>query len=250
MANPSLLFWDSDALIQILLTKTIAPLKALRNDYGIQSVVVPEVQIELLSPKRFGGIAPEFKKAVGNNLIRVLDEPTFLDLLNKNESLRVDATGTSFADIQLRGDEYNARIDTGEAYTFAAALALRQPAASHDRNAISTLDRTQKPIPFSVLRALDVVVFAHQIALMTEKDCDRFRKALVQNAEWIPQAQQGKSFRDGLAQFQPRLIDSTRQIVGIPPQKRGPSRFYSPLFIQPTARPRLPTDEVEASKNE
>lgn len=248
MANPSLLFWDSDALIQLLLTNTIAPLRALRSDYGIQSVVVPEVEIEMLSPKRFGSIAPELRKAIGNNLIKVFDESTFLDLLGRNDTLRADAAGTSFADIQQRGRAYSARVDVGEAYTFAAALELRQPAASHDWNAIKTLIALQLPLPFSVLRAFDLVVFAHQIALMSEKDCDRFRKALVQNGEGMPRSQQGKSFRDGLAQFEPRLIDSTRAIVGIPPLKGGPVRYNSPLYIVPTPRPPSLVEHVGINK--
>lgn len=236
MANPSLLLWDSDALIQILLTNAVAPLKTLKSDYGIQSVVVPEVEVEVLSSKRFCQVASTLKKATGNRLIEVLDEPTYFSLLGSNEALRADAVGTSYSDIQLRGRDYNRRVDTGEAYTFGAALTLHQPAVSHDWNAMKTLMRTKVPVPFCVLRAWDLIVFAHQIGLMSEKDCDRFRKILVQAEEHIPRDQQGKSFRDGLKVFQPRLIDSTQEIVGVRPQQGGSSRFFSPLYVAPRAR--------------
>lgn len=236
MANPSLLFWDADALIQVLLT-SIYPIKILRSDYGIQSVVVPEVELEVLAPRRITPAGAALKKARGNGLIRVLDEPTYRQLLGESESLRAEAAGTSYADIQIRGNEYNRRVDTGEAYAFAAALTLHQPAVSHDMNAISTLLGAHLPVPFVVLRAFDLVVFAHQIGKMSEQDCDRFRKTLVQLDEWIPSPQRDKSFRDGLARFEPRLIDSTRAIVGVPPAAGGPGRFFSPLYVEPLQRP-------------
>src|SRR4029077_9089826 len=172
MTNPTLLFWDSDALIQFLLTNAVSPLRTLRTNYGIQSVIVPEVEIELLSSRRFAHLIPSLKKATGNKLIEVLDEPTYFRLLGDLAPLRADAVGTSYGDIQTLGRQYNQRIDTGESYTFAAALTLHQPACSNDWSAIRTHLSASLPLPFSVQRAYDVLVFAHQIGLMPEKECD------------------------------------------------------------------------------
>jgi hypothetical protein len=233
MSNPALLFWDSDALIQILLTNAISPLKTLKAEYGIQSAVVPEVETEILSSRRFARLAPSLKKAINTSVIEVLDNQTYMALLSKNNSLQTDAMGTSFADIQALGRRYNQRVDTGEAYTFAAALTLHQPAVSHDWSALQTLMTAGLPIPFSVLRTYDLIVFAHQIGLMAERDCDRFRKALVQDNEFVPKQQRAASFRDGLAFFEPRLIDASKSIMGIPPRRGGPARHSSPLYISP-----------------
>jgi hypothetical protein len=234
MSNPTLLFWDSDALLQILLTSAISPLKALKADYGIQSAVVPEVETEILSLRRFSRLSPSFRKAVSTSVIEVLDHQCYMNLLSKNIALQTDARGTSYADIQATGRRYNQRVDTGEAYTYAAALTLRQPAVSHDWSALQTLMSASLPIPYSVLRAYDLIVFAHQIGLMTEKECDRFKKTLVQENEFVPRQQKAASFRDGLAVFEPRLIDATKPTVGIPPRRGGSARYSSPLFVSPT----------------
>src|SRR4029077_15038141 len=106
-------------------------------------------------------------------------------------------------------------------------------------SAIRTHLSASLPLPFSVQRAYDVLVFAHQIGLMPEKECDRFKKTLLQQSEFVPAPQRLKSFREGLAIFEPRLIDSTKPTVGIPPRREGPTRFSSPLLLSPTAGPTL-----------
>jgi hypothetical protein len=233
MGNPALLFWDSDALLQILLTNTISPLKTLKSNYGIQSVVVPEVEAEILSSRRFAHLSPSFKKTVSTSVIEVLHPQAYLRLLSDNKVLQSDAVGTSYADIQSLGARYNQRVDTGEAYTFAAAITLRQPAVSHDMSAMKTLMSASLPLPFSVLRSYDVIVFAHQVGLMSEKECDRFKKTLVQDREFVPREQSAASFRNGLSLFEPRLVDSSKPTVGVPPRRGGSVRFNSPLFISP-----------------
>src|SRR5256885_2009937 len=76
MARPAFLVCDTDATIQFLLAKEIRPFQVLKS-YAIQPVIVPDVELELLSLRRFAGrITPDLKKAQGHGLIAVLGPTT------------------------------------------------------------------------------------------------------------------------------------------------------------------------------
>ena len=125
--------------------------------------------------------------------------------------------GRSYGDIQNRGLDYSHRVDRGEAYTHATAVCLGQPAVSNDWNAIKVLAKAGYQLPSPVLRAFDLVVFAHQTAIMSEADCDKVRKILLREKEFIPAALRAASFRQGVAQFAPRLVDASAPPVGAAP---------------------------------
>ncbi len=74
MANPPIIICDADAVIRILCGGFPAPLKCLRTKFGVQPVVVDEVEVEIRNHKKHGVAIPtSFKKAVEKGLIAVLD---------------------------------------------------------------------------------------------------------------------------------------------------------------------------------
>lgn len=235
MPNPSLLLVDSDALIQILIADVTVILRKLKSKYGIQPTVVPEVELEVLSSRRFGNrFRVALNKSISTGTIAVLDAATYQSLLVGNPVLQSAAIGTSYNDIQSRGAAYSKRIDIGEAYTFAAAVTLSQPAASNDRSAIDAMNRAGLQLPMTVLRAYDLFVFASQSGILPATDCELIRKALLAETEFVPAQQMNCSFRDGVQYFQPRLIDGSKPTIGL--QASGTNtNFTSPIIINPIA---------------
>ena len=216
MANPALLFLDSDALIQVLMVDGIAILKRLKSGYGIQPCLVPEVEMEVSYSRRFGRrVQGALSTSSGAGTIVVLDPATYHRLLSTNAALQAAAVGTSYADIQARGAAYHRRIDQGEAYTFAAAVTLGQPAVSNDMSAIRAMQQAGLPLPSHVLRAYDLIVFGHQVGVLADRDGERCRQALNSGREFGPVQQKNRSFTDGLRYFVPRLVDRDASPVAV-----------------------------------
>jgi hypothetical protein len=91
------------------------------------------------------------------------------------------------------------------------------PAVSNDITAIRTLAANGLTVPSPVLRSMDLWVFARQIGLLDEKDCNDIRRVLIAEGEiLIPRAFQNASFDDALATFRPRLVDGDRSMIGRP----------------------------------
>jgi hypothetical protein len=231
MPNPRLLFLDSDALIQVMLVSAFPVLRLLKSRYGVVSVIVPEVELEILSGKFAPRLGSTLKKAIDNGLIRVLEPDMFSQLLHDDPTQSI-TVGKSYSEIQTRGRAYNRRVDNGEAYTFAAATTLGQPCASNDKSAIDAMVASGLELPKHILRAFDIVVFAHQIEHSTENDCDGMRQTLVTEKEFVPKAFLGQSFQAGLIQFEPRLIDREKPTVGII-ASQPPADFSNPLYLAP-----------------
>lgn len=214
MAQPAFVFCDSDALIQLFLVRDIRPLRVLRSKYSVQPVVTPEVEIELQSHRRFAArIAPELKKALDNGLLRLLDRSTLESHYGAppGGTLAADA---ALAQIAKMGRQYQSYIDTGEAYTYAAAITVGTPALSHDRTALEALEKAGLPLPSTVLRIFDLICLAYQIGEMPVEDCEDFRKALIGEREFIPECFKNYSFYNGLKDFRPRIRDSRASDVG------------------------------------
>lgn len=233
MPNPRLLFLDSDVLIQIIVVGALPVLRLLKSSYGVISVIVPEVELEVLSGKFAARVSSNLKKAIDNGLIRVLEPNMFSQLLldDPNQSI---AVGRSYSDIQNRGRAYNRRVDTGEAYTFAAASTLAQPCASNDKSAIDAMNAAGLELPRHVLRAFDLFVFAHQIGHFSANECDGIRQGLVGESEFVPKMFARQSFQAGLLQYPPRLIDCTKEWVGMSVLE-APVDFSAPLFLTPNS---------------
>ncbi len=215
MPNPSVLVCDTDALIQLFLTvgqTRLTPLRTLRDDYGIQPVIIAEVEIELISNRRHGiKVAPELRKALGNGTIEVLDVGTMSKFVPPELSKGV------FGNYQTLGNQYAKIADRGEAYTLAAAVTLNVPAVSNDITALRALDFHGHQLPSPVLRSFDLLAFSLQSGALTEKECDATRKELVGQGEHVPAAFKHASFGDGIKQFCLRICDGNKSPIGIPP---------------------------------
>lgn len=213
MANPRLLLCDTDSLIQLFLTaqhnQNLAPLRVLRDSYGIQPTIVEEVETELMWTRRHGArFVPLLKKAMGSGVIERLD----VTVLGRHVGQAiVKSVHSSF---QALGQQYSKYADPGESYTFAAAVTLAVPALSNDKSAVDALDYNGMALPSPVLRAFDVLALSYQVGALAEKECDKVRKELVQLGEHVPRAFRNASFLDGLAQFCPRILDGGVKAIG------------------------------------
>jgi len=232
MSNPALLVIDTDALVQLMIGGRLPLLRELKARYSINSVIVPEVEIEVASSRRFSKYQPTLAKAISNGIVKIFDSSRYASLLQQSASLQRTAAGVSYGDIQSLGATYNLRVDRGEAYTFAAAVRLRQPAMSNDFSAIKALDKAGFALPVPVLRAYDLIVFAFQTKLITQRDCDSFRKSLLSESvsEFIPREMRSNSFVDGFMVYVPRLVDGDIPRCGGPSQEL-PEAWATELII-------------------
>ena len=226
MPNPFFLLCDSDVLIQLLSTKQILLLRDLTRLYGIQATIVPEVEVEVCWHRKFGDrFQQNLDKAIHANVIARYNEKLLAQLCGVG-SQHIDAS------IQQLGAEYGKRVGRGEAYTFAAATILRQPAFSHDRDALDTLMASGLQVPTTVLRVFDLLALHYQTGLLTEAACDHVRQEILKvPTEFVPRAFRNSSFRDGLRNFVPRLQDCAFPPVGMPAPGTGPALYATPIVL-------------------
>lgn len=179
-------------------------------------MIVPEVEIELRSSRKFGGrFDGTIRKAIGNGTIVVLDHATLMAHLTALGMPAASANATCSM-MQSLGSQYYRRVGLGEAYTFAAGVVLQVPAISNDNDAITVLSRAVLQSPSPVLRVFDLIAFAYQISLLTEKVCDRFRSALLKEREGLPAEFKNASFVDGVNHCRVRLCDGAASSIGLP----------------------------------
>lgn len=214
MPNPPFLICDSDALIQFFIAREFGPFRELKKSYCVQPAIVSEVELEICSTKKFGNrFDALLTKAISSGTIQVLDQTSLQSYLVSPVTHSGVANAT-WASIQSLGAQYRLHVGRGEAYTHAAAFILGLPAMSNDLSALITLRTNGFAVPSPVLRGFDLLVFSYQIAILTEAECDSFRKSLLQEREGIPAAFKAASFANGLKQFCPRLLDSSKPPVG------------------------------------
>jgi hypothetical protein len=213
MARPAALLCDTDALIQLLLIGEIRPLRLLRNAYSCQPLIVPEVELELRSNRKFGRrIAPELKKALSHNLLEIIDKPVLERCYGSSNSAMV-ATA-ALGKIASLGRTYEQHADRGEAYTHAAALTLSAPVMSNDLTALRALTAANLAVPATVLRTFDLIALCRQVNEMSDGECEDFRRSLLSEREHVPKCFMHHSFANGLAGFYPRLIDGGATAIG------------------------------------
>ncbi len=229
MPNPHFLLCDSDALIQLFIAKQILLLRSLRKLYGLQSVIVPEVEVEVAWHARFGDrFQQELDKAINEHILARYDVKLIQPL---------HGAGSSAIDLSIQqlGAEYHKRIGRGEAYTFAAAITLAQPALSHDKQALDILLENGLQVPTTVLRVFDLLGLYYQTHEFSEAECDQVRQAILQHPrEFVPRPFRNASFRNGLVNFYPRLHDTANPSVGLP----------SPVLNQPPYANRIPVSKI------
>jgi hypothetical protein len=223
MPNPRLIICDSDALIQLFTANEIRPLKDLKSLYGIQPVIVHEVDIELRwlghHKDRF---VPQLDKAVKSGLITRLDKGLFQSLVSGAPP------GASWGAFQSLGTQYLGYVDKGEAYTHAAGLVLGMPTVSNDFRAIQLLQSQMMNLPVPVLRSFDLLAFALASGTLSIQDCENARSALITSGEGVPGVFRHTSFKGGLPNFTCRLKDSTSASATTPPT---PTKFSDTLFV-------------------
>lgn len=177
MENPRFLFCDSDALVQIFVTKLLRILKQLSLDFAITAVIVPEVEVEIrrLRRQRF---EPFLQKAVDEGCVKLFDddqaesllaevgypERRILDLLEK---------------IQDLGSRLARHVGRGEAYSHAAGQYLSCPILSNDTSAVTTLRRHRLQTAVPVLHSFDLFCFGHSVGWIEESEF----KALLQDLD-------------------------------------------------------------------
>ncbi len=228
MPRPAFVFCDTDAVIQFLLAKEVRPFRLLRSKYSIQPLIVPDVEIELYSNRRFGAlIAPELKKVLATDLLRVLKMRDVESLYGESAAATA-AAGAVMGEINKFGREYKKYVDLGEAYTHAAAVTIGVPALSHDRSALDVLTSAKLKVPNPVLRAFDLIALCYQAHEMSEHDCDAFRSTLIGHGEGVPRCFAHNSFAKGIIEFSPRIVDSAVPPVG---RNADPSLPYSAVIL-------------------
>src|SRR4051812_48508887 len=101
---------DSSALLQIIISEEITPLRVLKQDFGVQIAVHEAVQSELnwRVQKSFPGKLAILKKAFSTNTIEVLDRA----LLDANDYKAATAV---IEQIDNLGQQFSLRVDRGEA---------------------------------------------------------------------------------------------------------------------------------------
>jgi hypothetical protein len=213
-SRPSFLVCDADATFQLLLTNQSKILTALRDQYSVQAIVVPEVEIELRTqPKLAARVAPSLQKALKNGTLKLLDRATLERHYGGGEPGSLAAAAT-MGRIASRGKIYEKRVGRGEAYSHALSIELNVPVLSHDRTALDVLINASLPVPKSVLRFFDLLAFGFQAGIVTVNEIDDSRSVLLAEKEFIPAAFRHSSFESGLPSFDVRLLDGTKGAIG------------------------------------
>src|SRR5258708_22268451 len=72
--TPRLLFCDTDCLIQLFISRQVGLLMWLEERYGLESVIVPEVEVELAFHRKFKGrFDPDLRRALSSGAISLFD---------------------------------------------------------------------------------------------------------------------------------------------------------------------------------
>ncbi len=223
MPNPSLLICDSDVVVQLFLANEPRPLKALKNLYGIQPVIVQEVDLELRWLGHYGNrFEYPLEKLLRSGLICRLDKSLFQSFLGSAPP------GASWAGFQSLGAQYMGFVDKGEAYSHAAGVVLGMPVASDDYSAIQVLQYQMQNLPSPVLRSFDLLGFALEIEALSIQDCEKVRTCLMKEKRWVPGVFINASFEVGMTRFQLRLRDSAKASLS---SSSTPTSFSDPLIL-------------------
>lgn len=202
--NPRFLVCDSDALIQIFLSESTGLLRDLNKNFGVQPVIVTEVEGELswngAHKNRFAG---DLQKALTSKVLRILDSKIFKAELNQQ-----GRSSEEFAQYRATGTQYDGPVQRGEAYSHSAGIVLGVPVMSNDGSAIETLLASNLPTACPVLRYFDLLVFSYLTGHIDLVGCERIRKKLMSDKREqrsVPIIFRNQSFESALTKFTCRL---------------------------------------------
>ena len=202
-------FFDSDALLQILLAGQQQLFRILQEDFGVSSFLMSEVAVEVRSSKKLAGLVkPQFEKALNGGGLKILTSSDLERLSGTTPPV------VSLGDIRALGKDYALYVDTGDAYTHAAGVLLNCPTVSNDMNALRSLAANSKRLPPNVFRSYDLFGFLLNEGYITVKTAEQVLKTMKTQLEWIPRCFLHSSFRDGLANLHCRLSTSLSLAAG------------------------------------
>ncbi len=196
-------FFDSDALIQVLLAGQQKVFSILHRDFGVSSFIMLEVEIEVRSNRKYASTRIQFEEVLKNGSLKIV---TAGDL----ERLSVELPApVSLGNIREIGRDYAIFADKGESYTHAAGVLLQAPTISNDLNAIRSLEENGKRLPPNILRSYDLFAFLLAEGYIDIRTAERILKTLKNSPrEWIPKCLQHSSFEDGIGGLGCRLLTS------------------------------------------
>ena len=207
--NPALIVADTSALIQIVVSEEVTPLRILKQDYSIQLAVHEAVETEInwRVQKKFPEKRATLNKLFSTNTVGVLDKA----LLSQHGYKSAPAL---LEQIDVLGERFSLRIGRGEAYAHAAGNILGVPTLSQDLAAIWELINDGVAVQRPILRAFDLLVFGVQAAKIDWDACAKARKQLLKAKEGILQCFRNCSVEDGIAHFYLRLCDADAPLLG------------------------------------
>jgi hypothetical protein len=213
-------FFDSDALIQILLSGQQKVFSILHDDFGVSSFIMSEVDTEVRSNRKFGALVRvQFEEVLKNKFLKIV---TAADL----ERLSADLPApVSLGDIREIGKDYALFAQKGESYTHAAGVLLQTPTISNDVNAIRSLETNGKKLPPNIFRSYDLFAFLSAEGYIEMQTAERILKTLKTYAEWIPKCLLHSSFENGINGIGCRLLTS----LGTSSSKTG---WTAPFFLK------------------
>jgi len=198
----------------------------------MQPVIVEAVNAEVVGVIRggqkavFTNLEERFKKALRTNAISLADESRVKDWYGAQAR-------AIFAQMNSEGHRLYGLIDRGEAFSHAAANTLSAPIATNDFSAVHKLREEGESFAVEpILGFWDLMVFAHQVGLCTENECDDVRQQLVRAKESLPVELRNTSFQTGLQKYFCKLADRDCPIAGSAQREVGRSQR---LFVSRTA---------------
>ena len=217
-------FFDSDALIQVLLTAQQKVFSILHNDFGVSSFIMSEVEAEVRSNRKFGALVRiQFEEVLKNGSLKIANAA---DLERLSAALLAPV---SLGDIREVGKDFALFAQKGESYTHAAGVLLQTPTISNDFNAIRALETNGKRLPPNILRSYDLFAFLHAEGYIDIRVAERILKTLKTYGEWIPRCLLHSSFENGIGGIGCRLLTS----LGT---SSSPTGWSGPFFLTRKAK--------------
>lgn len=233
MPNPEYLLCDTDALLQVFITKQGRLLVHLRQQYGVTAGVLPEVESEISYHSKFKtAFEPVLQKFLRSGNVMVVDSPEVRRLLAAR-GISGPELEQQFRAIWARGQRYGLRVGKGEAYSHAVGSTLKLPLMSHDWKAVETLARINEPVAVPVVGFFDLLALAYHDGALDERECQRAVRDLIANGERVPPL-----FRTSSSEVAEVIRGFPRRLCGwggesVPPVPQTPTSVLHLLVNRP-----------------
>lgn len=215
--NPEFLLCDTDALIQILITRQGVLLARLKSDFGVRAAATPEVEIEIRNHRKFGqAFAKGFQHFADSGTITRFDSSEIKNLLGSRNYPSAQIS-PEVSRIQSIGNENYKTVDLGEAYVHAAAVVLHLPVLSNDFSAVQILADPKVGVP--TLEFFDLVVFGNGQGWIGNDKGEEIVTELKAQKEYVPKSFMAHDeFSDCCRAFRSRLAYAPAGSSPAPPR--------------------------------